>query len=736
LKQPIIELQGIEKSYAAENKKDEPMKILDHLDLRVYKGQFIAIRGESGCGKTTLLRIIGLIDKDYQGVYRFAGDELHTNSKIIPWNIQEEIRATNIGFIFQEDRLLEHLDIKTNIELPMFIHNFPKEKRIAKLKELTEKVYTKKEIDKDKILNRKRSKLSSGQRQRSAVIRPIAHSPAFILADEPTANLDPGRKQEIVKIMKQLCNEGHTIIVVSHDTVFEQADVVYELKDGRLHEFQKTRIIDTSVQPAQTTHPKTTMLTNEASVASKENSELKSLKTKSALFLKFKYLMPRSPRQLHLKLASKDLFRNVMFTLLIIGALIIGSFQATIFLSLHSGTNKLLDDIIRTGSRLTRISIPTKDITATKRFPDIEQIKKIPGVSRVEFRREGIYRVKDRRGRDRFETLFGLHNHDPEYEQLVFTAGGRFSSINGLEVIISERSIKRLFDVPGDVVSDDFRNSLIGKQIKFVIARPKIAGASLSQFNENIAKDEFNFKLKLVGIVAQAEAGRNFYFPQHVQLILEKWRLDETRKFIIPLNKSRNEWSINIKDIKEMIDFSWIERAHVYLDTIDKVIPAYTRLTAMGYEPYSSIFEYRWVIDTRYLARYLLVGLVLLAVIIGMMNIANNIITSIKIRQKEIVLLKLLGMRGGDISAIYMWNAIIASVIGTVIGFILGTLSASGVSGFLSTRYADASFAKIFAPTWPFFIIIVLTGIILAIIASIIPAYRAGQIDLVGGFES
>jgi putative ABC transport system ATP-binding protein len=724
----IIELQAVFKSYPPEKKKDEPIKILNNLNLKVYKGQFVAIKGESGCGKTTLLRIIGLIDKDYKGDYKFAEHQIHkNNSNKFSWNIIEEIRATNIGFIFQEDRLLEHLDIKTNIELPMLIHNFSQQERDSKLKELAKKVYTEEEIYQKHILTKKRSNISGGQRQRSAVIRPIAHSPAFILADEPTANLDPNRKEEVIKLMQKLCREGHTIIVVSHDVIFEDyADIVYELKDGYLNEFKHAKIKNTSQHISIANN-------NDTQVHKNISNQIQSLKTELNFF---KHLIPRSPYQLHLNLAAKDLFRNIMFTLLVVGALIIGSFQATIFLSLHSGTNKLLDDIIRTGSRLTRISIPTKDITSKERFPDIRQIKNISGISKIAFRREGIYRVKDKHGRDRFETLFGLQYNDPEYDQLVFTAGGEFSSINALEVIMSERSIKRLFEVKKDVVSDEFRDSLIGKQIEFVIARPKVVGSSLSQFNENIAKDEFHFKLKIVGIVAQAEAGRNFYFPQHLQIILEKWRLDETRTFEIPLNKSRDEWTVNTEVIHKMIDFTWIERVHVYLNTIDKVIPAFTRLTAMGYEPYSSIFEYRWVIDTRYLARYLLIGLVLLAVIISMLSIINNIVSSIKIRRKEIVLLKLLGMRGGDIALIYMWNAIIASTIGTVIGFILGYLTTSGLSEFLSTIYNNTNFADIFSSTWSYFPLILFTGVVLAIIASIIPAYRAGQIDLVGGFES
>ncbi len=834
MQHPIIELKGIQKIYQNEDKEEylahqnlirliwkklihvtsfadirlesptknrtetgikesEEISILNQLELQVRQGEFVAIQGESGSGKTTLLRILGLMDNKYQGDYFFEGRLLRSGQKnIVSWSLQEEIRATNIGFIFQEDRLLEHIKAETNIELPLLIHNWSKKERSDCLKAMmkTGKIFSKKEID-ARILRKKRRQLSGGQRQRVAVSRAMTLSPALILADEPTANLDPSRKEKIVEILRNHCHNGHTVIVVSHDKVFEKADTVYELQNGRLvvkhkrensieqiehtvvnsqieNSKEDANVSNDNLQNIQTviSHKKgkqadQTSVNIQGEDFEEKDGDFSSLVGSKPIAFFFQDggkknqsfqpktlhkdkniwggLKPRTPFWLHINLALKDLlFRSRMFTFLIVGALAIGAFQATIFLSLHTGTNELLDELIRAGSRLTRITISTKDITAADRFPDSEQIKNISGVKEVIFRREGVYRVKDVRGRYRGEIFFGLHSNDPEIKLLKFTAGHSFTSEEALEVIMAERNIRRLFKVPGETITDEFRESLLGQQITFVITRPQIPGDSPQNYNdpEDMPREEVQFKCRLIGIVAQAESSRNFYFPIHFQLILEKWRLDESRKFTIPFNSAADGWTVKQNKIKDMLDFQWAERAHIYLKTINEVVPAHVRLTGMGYEPRSDILKNFWIIDARRLSRYFLAGLVGLAVIIGMINIANNISTSVQLRRKEIVLFKLLGMRVGDISIIYIWNAIIASLIGTLLGFVVGSLTVSGLSNFLEDRYKDAIFAQLFAPTWQFLWMIVILGGIIALIASLLPAYRAGKLNLVEGFES
>jgi len=118
-------------------------------------------------------------------------------------------------------------------------------------------------------------------------------------------------------------------------------------------------------------------------------------------------------------------------------------------------------------------------------------------------------------------------------------------STNNWFLLLSERSIKRLFDVPDDKVTDEFRSSLIGQYLRFSIARTRDPHVKVESFlGDDVPMEVFKFKMKLVGIVAQAESERNFYFHDHVQLVLERWRLDEQRQFKIPLFSTPN-WYLN-----------------------------------------------------------------------------------------------------------------------------------------------------------------------------------------------
>lgn len=746
---PVIRLRNICKEYPATD--GSVLRVLDGLDLDVGAAQLVAIRGESGSGKSTLLRIMGLVDNNYSGSYSLAGRIIRNGDAVMPWSEQEELRAVSMGFIFQEDRLFEHLSVRSNIELPLKIHRLRDRAHRAQLAALLETVYRPKEIREEKILSRKRSKLSGGQRQRASILRALAHSPLLLLADEPTASLDMALKEEIFEILSQLSKAGRTVVVVSHDEIFERADVVYELREGRLLECARRvrsaarRLEDglnTSAAEAPATDSITSFLETAPEVVSNPCTEVVASGRGSGGLSRFKRLrswsrslLPRTSLGLQLSLAGRDLFRSWLFTLLALGALTTGAFQLTLLWSLEAGTHELLDDLIRKGSRLNRITVPVKpeNLMAEQRFPDLARIRAIDGVVQVVPRREGIYRVQDRLGRDRFETVFGLERADPELEKLVFSAGSGFRSEEALEVLMSERSIQRLFEVPGQTVSDAFRQSLIGQKIWFAIARPP-AGMTLATMSEDVALEVIPFQMTLVGIVAQAEADRNFYFPRTTQLLLERWRLDESRTFELPLNDTQSRWVLPAKELRKLAQFPWEERVHVYFANLDQVIPGHRQLTAMGYEARAEIFNYQWVIHTRKLANLVISGLVTLILLVAGMIIAGNIMIGVEMRFKEIVLLKLLGMRNGDITAIYVWNAIMAAVIGTLIGFGAGTAMVGYLRDFVREHYPSAEFSRLLGETSPFAGGAVLIGLTLALVFSVLPAYKAGRTDPVRGF--
>ncbi len=753
---PIIQLKNIKKNY----KENENAFILNGIDLNVYSGDFIVIRGESGSGKTTLLRILGLIDKEYFGNYCLNGIDIHTDKKSLSWNIQEEIRAKSIGFVFQEAYLFEYINIEENIFLPMKIHNIESQETRQNFFSLIDSMYTSRilneenpELSKKKLndlLIRYPGNISIGEKQRFSILRALSHNPIFILADEPTANLDKNRKKNIFDILLKLSKSGKTIIVVSHDEVFLNAPTVYELQNGKLklinkqyleeknNDIFKNQNKDAIKEPTANDNIFFSPINdqNENNISSQKKLLVsqygKKILSKKNIWFGFK---PRTNLLFQINFAIKDLYHNMLFTILTIGALLLGSFQFIVMKSLRSGTDALLDETIQRGSRLTRIDIKPKNLSDNERFPDKNRILIIPNVSHFIERREGIYRIKDWRNRVRKETIYGIETNDPELEQLIFIAGGKFTSDSALEIIISERSIKKLFNLENDMITDEFRNHIIGKKLLFSVARAN-SNTTLDTAPDKMQFEEFSISLTIVGIVARAEAGRNFYLPLKTQLILEKWRLDKQNAFSIPYDPRTEKWKVSASLLTEKAKFNYSEKAHIYVNNIKEVIPVFKKLSSLGYNPEAKIFDYKWVLDIRKLAELFLLGIVIVVAIIACLIIFGNIHISVKLRKKDIVYFKLLGMRDGDISLIFIWSAFIAALMGIITGFIIGCLGISFLTNYLKHSYPNTQFFKLFGNPWQFFPEIVLIGICLAIFAAVIPAYQAGKTNPAEGFKN
>lgn len=219
----VIETQNLNKTY------DEllvPVHAVDNVTLNIEQGEFTAIVGPSGSGKTTLLNIIGGLDHPTSGTVKIEGKEISSlnSNKLI------DFRLHNIGFIFQAYNLIPVLTARENVEFIMLLQNTPKKEREARVKELMDAVGLS-----DKMNNRP-MELSGGQQQRVAVARALASKPKFILADEPTANLDSHSAENLLDIMLKLNQEEHiTFIFSTHDQrVIDRARRVVTLTDGRI----------------------------------------------------------------------------------------------------------------------------------------------------------------------------------------------------------------------------------------------------------------------------------------------------------------------------------------------------------------------------------------------------------------------------------------------------------------------------------------------------------------------
>lgn len=203
-----------------------PVNAVNSVDLTVEDKEFTAVVGPSGSGKTTLLNIIGGLDRPSSGSVKVNGNDLNGFSD----NELINFRLMHIGFVFQSFNLIPVLTAKENIEFIMLLQNIPRDKRDARVDDLLNQVGL---VDK---MNSRPAQLSGGQQQRIAVARALASKPDFVLADEPTANLDSKSASTLLDIMEKLNKEeGITFIFSTHDQrVIDRAKRVITLVDGKI----------------------------------------------------------------------------------------------------------------------------------------------------------------------------------------------------------------------------------------------------------------------------------------------------------------------------------------------------------------------------------------------------------------------------------------------------------------------------------------------------------------------
>lgn len=218
----MIDLKNITKTY---DMGSVQVQVLRGITLHVDEGEFLSIIGPSGSGKSTLMNMIGCLDIPTTGEYYLDGKEISTyNEKQL-----SKIRNQKIGFIFQKFNLLPKLSALENVELPLIYRNMNSKERKKRSIEALEKVGL---TDR---MNHKPTELSGGQQQRVAIARALAGDPPVLLADEPTGNLDSKSGSDVMNIIRQLSNEGKTIVLITHDNeIAMAAQKTITIKDGLL----------------------------------------------------------------------------------------------------------------------------------------------------------------------------------------------------------------------------------------------------------------------------------------------------------------------------------------------------------------------------------------------------------------------------------------------------------------------------------------------------------------------
>ena len=223
----ILEVSNLVRNYQIPgNGEKKEVEVLKKISFSVMEGEFVGIMGKSGCGKTTLLKVLGLIDKPTEGSYILGGQD---TGKCYPDELAD-IRRNKIGFIFQDYYLMDSLTVEENIMLPMILGK-------GKSQVIKEKVHMlSSRFQIEKLLYKHPYELSGGEKQRTAICRALMNEPDLILADEPTGNLDSQSGKIVIDALTQINRElNKTIIMVTHDPAMaEYCNRIILLKDGKI----------------------------------------------------------------------------------------------------------------------------------------------------------------------------------------------------------------------------------------------------------------------------------------------------------------------------------------------------------------------------------------------------------------------------------------------------------------------------------------------------------------------
>lgn len=228
----IIKAEKLCRNYVipgSEDKKEkEEIPVIKGIDLEVYEGEFVGIMGKSGCGKTTLIKVLGMIDKPTGGTVFFKG----MDTKELWAEELADIRRRELGFVFQDFYLMDSLTIRNNIVLPMVLDKKKAKDCLKKGKELAE------QFGITHLLNKHPYELSGGEKQRTAICRALINNPDLILADEPTGNLDTKSGEIVVEEFRRVNEElGKTIVMVTHDPkMASNCKRIIFLRDGLILE--------------------------------------------------------------------------------------------------------------------------------------------------------------------------------------------------------------------------------------------------------------------------------------------------------------------------------------------------------------------------------------------------------------------------------------------------------------------------------------------------------------------
>lgn len=617
-----LELKNIVKKY-----NNEKEKILDDVNITFSKGEFVSILGESGSGKSTLMNIIGGLDLNY------SGNVMYNNRKLEKSNV-DDYRKNKIGFIFQSFNLFSHLTAFENVKLVQEINSNSDSDKIIDLF---------KKLNIEDIMDKKPNQLSGGQKQRVAIARALINDPEIILADEPTGALDNKNTSNIIKILKDISKEGKIVIIVTHsEEVAKNSSRIIKINDGKV-------LIDKTNYVTDITY-------NENKLTKKRKISIFSL----------------------LKIAFRNLKKNLKRNLLIILGTSIGIFSISFMLFLNSGIKKYINDQLVNSENANVIEVKkSNDILKEEKFEN-EDIEKISNINHV----NKVYKNTSISG------LSSINYLDKKYELMSLST---YTNINKKElkygnickddeIVISEYLAKSMINNI---------KSLIGKEVtlyllensKPLIMEKKVIISGIIKNTNNEFIDNMNFA----------------YIPYNS---LEKMYSDNNIK-LNPTNLS-----IKIDNIKNS-------------DSVKKRLEFYNYSHSNMSKMIDSITKYIDIIT------FILIGISGVSLVVSSIMIFIIMYINVIERTKEIGILKSLGCKETNIKLIFVLESFLIGLFSGIYGCLASSIITKIINSYTLSKYKslfiDINLKYVF--------ITILISIFISVVSGLKPSIKASKLD-------